>query len=121
MCPGLSCYRTARLFLRRAPEERCDWGACMLPAIPAEGDGSCRPQSGSRKVQIANEPELAARAHGAAQHDERLAMVFDLGGGTLDVSLVDVGGRTAEVIATAGDLNLGGDDFTRRLLMWTLL
>ena len=39
-------------------------------------------------------------------------MVFDLGGGTLDVSLKDVGGRTKEVISTAGDLNLGGDDFT---------
>ena len=73
-------------------------------------------KAGLQKAQIANEPELAARAHGTSQHDERLAMVFDLGGGTLDVSLVDVGGRTAEVISTAGDLNLGGDDFTRAVI-----
>ena len=86
--------------------------ACFLPSQRRATEAAAR-KAGLQKVQIANEPELAARAHGTAQHDERLAMVFDLGGGTLDVSLVDVGGRTAEVIATAGDLNLGGDDFTR--------
>jgi len=89
--------------------------ACFLPSQRRATEAAAR-KAGLQKVQIANEPELAARAHGTAQHDERLAMVFDLGGGTLDVSLVDVGGRTAEVISTAGDLNLGGDDFTRAVI-----
>ena len=89
--------------------------ACFLPSQRKATEAAAY-KAGLEKVQIANEPELAARAHGTAQHDERLAMVFDLGGGTLDVSLVDVGGRTAEVISTAGDLNLGGDDFTRAVI-----
>ena len=90
--------------------------ACFLPSQRRATEAAAR-KAGLQKVQIANEPELAARAHGTSQkNDERLAMVFDLGGGTLDVSLVDVGGRTAEVIATAGDLNLGGDDFTRAVI-----
>ena len=89
--------------------------ACFLPSQRRATEAAAR-KAGLQKVQIANEPELAARAHGTSQHDERLAMVFDLGGGTLDVSLVDVGGRTAEVISTAGDLNLGGDDFTRAVI-----
>ena len=89
--------------------------ACFLPSQRKATEAAAY-KAGLEKVQIANEPELAARAHGTSQHDERLAMVFDLGGGTLDVSLVDVGGRTAEVISTAGDLNLGGDDFTRAVI-----
>ena len=90
--------------------------ACFLPSQRRATEAAAR-KAGLQKVQIANEPELAARAHGTSQkNDERLAMVFDLGGGTLDVSLVDVGGRTAEVISTAGDLNLGGDDFTRAVI-----
>jgi molecular chaperone DnaK (HSP70) len=90
--------------------------ACFLPSQRRATEAAAY-KAGLQKVQIANEPELAARAHGTSQkNDERLAMVFDLGGGTLDVSLVDVGGRTAEVISTAGDLNLGGDDFTRAVI-----
>ena len=86
--------------------------ACFLPSQRRATEAAAK-RAGLERVQVANEPELAARAHGASVEDDTLAMVFDLGGGTLDVSLVDVGGRTAEVIATAGDLNLGGDDFTR--------
>ncbi|KAJ8600964.1 hypothetical protein CTAYLR_006329 [Chrysophaeum taylorii] len=74
---------------------------------------------GLDKVQVASEPELAAHAYGlgVADSQESLALVVDLGGGTLDVSFVAVGGptRTMEVVATAGDPCLGGVDFTKTL------
>ena len=67
--------------------------ACFLPS-QRKATEPLPPKAGLRRVQIANEPELAARAHCTSQHDERLAMVFDLGGGTFD-GPIDVGGRTA--------------------------
>eukprot|EP00629_Pelagomonadales_sp_RCC1024_P003930 CAMPEP_0119279702 /NCGR_PEP_ID=MMETSP1329-20130426/21321_1 /TAXON_ID=114041 /ORGANISM="Genus nov. species nov., Strain RCC1024" /LENGTH=272 /DNA_ID=CAMNT_0007280259 /DNA_START=94 /DNA_END=908 /DNA_ORIENTATION=- len=90
--------------------------ACFLPEQKAATEEACR-ALGLAKAQAAYEPELAAAVHGATKKQEgtSLALVFDLGAGTLDVSLVLVGGATAEVVATSGDLNLGGTDFTKAL------
>jgi len=67
--------------------------------------------AGLDQVHLLREPEAAALAYGFnAPQDER-CLVFDLGGGTFDVSVVDVGGDTIEIISTTGDVQLGGDDF----------
>ena len=66
-------------------------------------------------LRIINEPTAAALAYGLERREHRTALVFDLGGGTFDVSVLDVGEGVVEVRATAGDPHLGGDDFDRRL------
>jgi molecular chaperone DnaK len=66
-------------------------------------------------LRIINEPTAAALAYGLERREHRTALVFDLGGGTFDVSVLDVGEGMVEVRATAGDPHLGGDDFDRRL------
>ncbi|MFE2916522.1 molecular chaperone DnaK [Kitasatospora indigofera] len=67
-------------------------------------------------LRIINEPTAAALAYGLDKKDHETVMVFDLGGGTFDVSLLDVGDGVVEVRATSGDSHLGGDDFDRRLV-----
>lgn len=67
-------------------------------------------------LRIINEPTAAALAYGLDKKSHETVMVFDLGGGTFDVSLLDVGDGVVEVRATAGDGHLGGDDFDRRLV-----
>ncbi|CAM9340575.1 unnamed protein product [Ectocarpus sp. 6 AP-2014] len=67
--------------------------------------------AGLDKVKLMREPEAAALAYGLDKGGDELILVFDLGGGTFDVSVLEVGGGIAEVIATAGDSQLGGDDF----------
>src|SRR5690348_7912691 len=67
-------------------------------------------------LRIINEPTAAALAYGMDKKGHETVLVFDLGGGTFDVSLLDVGDGVVEVRATAGDSHLGGDDFDRRLV-----
>ncbi|WP_227981140.1 molecular chaperone DnaK [Nocardia spumae] len=67
-------------------------------------------------LRIINEPTAAALAYGMDKQTHETVLVFDLGGGTFDVSLLDVGDGVVEVRATAGDSHLGGDDFDRRLV-----
>ncbi|MGY1836344.1 molecular chaperone DnaK [Blastococcus sp. SYSU DS0510] len=67
-------------------------------------------------LRIVNEPTAAALAYGLDKKKNETVMVFDLGGGTFDVSLLDVGDGVVEVRATAGDGHLGGDDFDRRIV-----
>mmetsp|Transcript_8502 Transcript_8502/g.28167 ORF Transcript_8502/g.28167 Transcript_8502/m.28167 type:complete len:480 (+) Transcript_8502:73-1512(+) len=71
--------------------------------------------AGVEKVRLLREPIAAALAYGAGREEEERVLVFDLGGGTFDVSVVDVGGDTVEVIATGGDAHLGGDDLDQRI------
>jgi molecular chaperone DnaK len=66
-------------------------------------------------LRIINEPTAAALAYGLDRRQHQTVLVFDLGGGTFDVSVLDVGEGVVEVRATAGDPHLGGDDFDRRL------
>ena len=67
-------------------------------------------------LRIINEPTAAALAYGLDKKHHETVLVFDLGGGTFDVSILDVGDGVVEVRATAGDAHLGGDDFDRRLV-----
>jgi molecular chaperone DnaK len=67
-------------------------------------------------LRIINEPTAAALAYGLDKQQSETVLVFDLGGGTFDVSILDIGDGVVEVRATAGDTHLGGDDFDRRLV-----
>ncbi len=67
--------------------------------------------AGLEVERIINEPTAAALAYGINQDDDQTVLVYDLGGGTFDVSILDIGDGTFEVISTAGDNRLGGDDF----------
>ncbi len=70
--------------------------------------------------RIINEPTAAALAYGMDKESEQKVMVYDLGGGTFDVSLLNIGDGTIEVLATAGNNRLGGDDFDDRIVQWML-
>ena len=66
--------------------------------------------------RIINEPTAAALAYGLDKENEQKIMVYDLGGGTFDVSVLEIGDGIVEVLATAGDTHLGGDDFDQRIM-----
>ncbi|HEY0535541.1 MAG TPA: molecular chaperone DnaK [Actinoplanes sp.] len=72
--------------------------------------------AGLEVLRIINEPTAAALAYGLDKREHETVLVFDLGGGTFDVSLLDVGDGVVEVRSTAGDTHLGGDDFDRRIV-----
>src|SRR3984885_1534351 len=74
--------------------------------------------AGLNVLRIINEPTAAALAYGLDKKTNETILVFDLGGGTFDVSVLDVGDGVFEVHATAGDTHLGGDDFDKRLVDW---
>ena len=75
-------------------------------------------RAGLEKVKLLHEPVAAALAYGVDVEADETVFVFDLGGGTFDVSVLDVGGGTVEVLATGGDAHLGGDDLDRALAVW---
>ena len=68
--------------------------------------------------RIINEPTAAALAYGADKEQDQKIMVYDLGGGTFDVSIIEMGDGVQEVLATAGNNKLGGDDFDQRIIDW---
>ncbi len=68
--------------------------------------------------RIINEPTAAALAYGIDKEDDQKVMVYDLGGGTFDVSIIEMGDGVQEVLATAGNNHLGGDDFDQRIIDW---
>ncbi len=70
--------------------------------------------------RIINEPTAAALAYGLDNEKEQKIMVYDLGGGTFDVSLIEIGDGVIEVLATNGDTHLGGDDFDQKIIDWML-
>jgi molecular chaperone DnaK len=72
--------------------------------------------AGLEVLRIINEPTAAALAYGLDKKGSETVLVYDLGGGTFDVSILDIGDGVVEVRATAGDTHLGGDDFDRRLV-----
>src|ERR1700728_4693437 len=72
--------------------------------------------AGLEVLRIINEPTAAALAYGLDKKSNETVLVFDLGGGTFDVSILDIGEGVVEVRATAGDTHLGGDDFDRRIV-----
>jgi molecular chaperone DnaK len=74
--------------------------------------------AGLEVLRILNEPTAAALAYGLDRRDSQTLLVFDLGGGTFDVSLLEVGDGVFEVKATSGDTQLGGNDFDRKIVDW---
>jgi hypothetical protein len=98
-------------FCRAALYHTAGYLACL-------GQIQLGPVVGLKKVKLLKEPEAAALAHGLNLRIPQLVLVFDLGGGTLDVSVVEVGGGLLEVIATAGDPYLGGDDIDLLIADW---
>ena len=76
--------------------------------------------AGVEVLRIINEPTAASLAYGLDKKQNQTILVFDLGGGTFDVSILEVGDGIFEVLATAGDTNLGGDDFDKILVDWLI-
>ena len=76
--------------------------------------------AGIEVLRIINEPTAASLAYGLDKKQNETILVFDLGGGTFDVSILEVGDGIFEVLATAGDTNLGGDDFDNVLVKWLM-
>ena len=74
--------------------------------------------AGLEVLRIINEPTAAALAYGMDKEENQKIMVFDLGGGTFDVSLLEISDGVFEVLATNGDTHLGGDDFDQRVIDW---
>src|ERR671932_862135 len=74
--------------------------------------------AGPQVMRIINEPTAAALAYGLDKKTSESVLVFDLGGGTFDVSILEVGEGVFEVKSTAGDTHLGGDDFDKRIVDW---
>ena len=74
--------------------------------------------AGIEVLRIINEPTAASLAYGLDKKQNETILVFDLGGGTFDVSILEVGDGIFEVLSTAGDTNLGGDDFDKALVRW---
>jgi molecular chaperone DnaK len=74
--------------------------------------------AGLKVLRIINEPTAAALAYGMDKKKSETVMVFDLGGGTFDVSILEVGEGVCEVRSTSGDTHLGGDDFDKRIVDW---
>ncbi|MDE6723124.1 MAG: molecular chaperone DnaK [Eubacterium sp.] len=74
--------------------------------------------AGLEVKRIINEPTAAALAFGIDKEDDQKVMVYDLGGGTFDVSIIEMGDGVQEVLATAGNNSLGGDDFDKKIMDW---
>jgi molecular chaperone DnaK len=94
-------------------------------AVPAYFDDAQRQatkdagaMAGLKVLRMISEPTAAALAYGLDKKRNETILVFDLGGGTLDVSLLEVGDGVCEVKSTAGDSHLGGDDFDKRIVDW---
>ena len=74
--------------------------------------------AGLEVKRIINEPTAAALSYGIDKEDDQRVMVYDLGGGTFDVSIIEMGDGVQQVLATAGNNRLGGDDFDQRIINW---
>ena len=74
--------------------------------------------AGLNVKRIINEPTAASLAYGIDKEEDQKIMVYDLGGGTFDVSIIEMGDGVTEVLATNGDTHLGGDDFDQRIINW---
>ena len=89
-------------------------------------DAQCQATKDAGKIagldvkRIINEPTAAALSYGIDKEDDQKIMVYDLGGGTFDVSIIEMGDGVQEVLATAGNNRLGGDDFDKRVMDWII-
>ena len=89
------------------------WNALLVQATKDAGK-----IAGLDVLRIVNEPTAASLAYGLEKKNNETILVFDLGGGTFDVSVLEVGDGVCEVLATHGDTHLGGDDFDKVIVDW---
>jgi molecular chaperone DnaK len=88
----------------------------LLQRRAAPGDQGCRPDCRPEVLRIINEPTAAALAYGLEKQDGKTIAVYDLGGGTFDISILEIGDGVFEVKATNGDTFLGGEDFDSKIV-----
>jgi molecular chaperone DnaK len=88
----------------------------LFQRCPASGDQGCRPIAGLEVLRIINEPTAAALAYGLDKQDGKTIAVYDLGGGTFDISILEIGDGVFEVKSTNGDTFLGGEDFDSKVV-----
>jgi molecular chaperone DnaK len=112
--------------LKQAPEDylgetgdrRGHHRARVLQRRPAPGDERRRQDRGLNVLRIINEPTAAALAYGLDKKKDETIAVYDFGGGTFDISVLEVGEGVVEVKSTNGDTHLGGDDLDQRVIDW---
>jgi len=100
--------------------EKVDKAVITVPAYFNDAQRNATKTAGTvaglEVLRIINEPTAAALAYGLDKKKDERILVYDLGGGTFDVSVLEIGGGTVEVLATAGDTRLGGDDFDEKIV-----
>ena len=117
--PQIKCLnRCAEAFLGESVSE----AVITVPAYFSDSQRQATKDAGKIAgldvKRIINEPTAAALAYGVDKEGEQKIMVYDLGGGTFDVSILEIGDGVCEVLATAGNNRLGGDDFDQRIIDW---
>ncbi len=126
-----TCPEVAALILRemkRVAEEYLGEpvrdAVITVPAYFNDSQRQCTKDAGKiaglEVLRIINEPTAAALAYGFGKHKEEKLAVYDLGGGTFDISILEMGEGVVEVLATAGNTFLGGEDFDRIIVQWVL-
>jgi molecular chaperone DnaK len=102
----------------------CEKAVVTVPAYFNDGQRQATKDAGKISgldvVRIINEPTAAALSYGFGKKLEKRVAVYDLGGGTFDISILEIGHSVYEVISTAGDTFLGGEDFDRRIVDWVV-
>ncbi len=124
--PGISAMVLTEM--KRMAEEyleaSCPRVVVTVPAYFNDGQRQATKDAGQIAgldvVRIINEPTAAALAYGFGKKLDKRVAIYDLGGGTFDISILEIGGSVYEVISTAGDTYLGGEDFDLRLLDWLI-
>jgi molecular chaperone DnaK len=100
----------------------CNQAVVTVPAYFNDGQRQATKDAGRIAgldvIRIINEPTAAALAYGYGKQIEKCVVVYDLGGGTFDISILEIGGDVYEVLSTAGDTFLGGEDFDQRIADW---
>ncbi len=91
---------------------------CVCVCVATQATKDAGKIAGLDVLRIINEPTAASLAYGFDKKSNETILVFDLGGGTFDVSVLEVGDGVFEVLSTSGDTHLGGDDFDKRIVDW---
>lgn len=132
-CPALGKQFAAEEISAQVLRKLCDDAASFLGdavtkavvTVPAYFNDSQRQATkdagqiaGIEVLRIINEPTAASLAYGFDRKSNETILIFDLGGGTFDVSVLEVGDGVFEVLSTSGDTHLGGDDFDKRIVEW---
>jgi molecular chaperone DnaK len=122
--PEISAYilQEMKMIAEEYLGEEVQKAVVTVPAYFNDGQRQATKDSGRVAgldvIRIINEPTAAALAYGFGRNVERKVAVYDLGGGTFDISILEIGNGVFEVISTAGDTFLGGEDFDRRIIDW---